>query len=364
MGILIDPWGSFLIKDYERLIGEYRIEPFTKELLEKLPNPNKLMRRFVVFGHTDLQRIIKAIENKEKFYALSGIMPSYDKIHFGNKMVIENLCYFQNLGAKTFVCVADLEALATRKVKLEESRERALNFHIPAYIALGLDPKKTIFYFQSENEKAKNLCFAFSSKITTSEFKAIYGSLEASRIISSLLQAGDILFPQLENPMPGIIPVGPDQSPHILLTRDVAHRTKSMFGFIPPSAIYHKFTPALNGELKMSKSKPQYCISIPEEEDSIRKKIMDAFTGGRFTLREQRELGGEPEKCTVFELYKQHLVEYDEELNEIYRKCKNGELICGECKLMCIEKMLKFMKNFEKKLEKARKIVDRLKFLK
>ena len=361
--ITIDPWGSFLVKDYEKLIGHYGLEPFTEKLLAKIPGPNKLMRRRIVFAHTDLERVVDAMNKKEEFYALTGIMPTMEKIHLGTKLVIENIRYFQEHGAKTFVLVADLEAAATRQVSLEEGRNRALGLHIPAYIALGLNPKKTIFYFQSENEKVKSLAFVFSSKITLNEYRAIYGTTEPSRIMSSILQAGDILFPQLKQKMPGVIPVGPDQSPHVLLARDIVNRTKSTFNFIPPSGIYHRYTPSLDGELKMSKSKPQSCITIPEDPKEIKRKIMNALTGGRRNAEEQKKLGGEPEKCMVFELYKQHLIEKDEELNKIYRECKSGKILCGLCKERASELMEKFMRDFERKFEKARKIVPRLKFI-
>ena len=360
--ITIDPWGSFLVKDYEKLIGNYGLEPFTDEMLAKLPDPNYLMRRRIVFAHTDFMRVIDAIRSKKKFYVLSGIMPTLERIHLGTRLVIENIKYFQEQGAETYVLVADLEASATRQVPLEVAEERALNFHIPAYIALGLNAKKTTFYFQSKNEKVKNLAFIFSNKITLNEFRSIYGTNEPSRIISSLLQAGDILFPQLKERMPGVIPVGPDQSPHVLLARDVVNRTKSTFNFVPPSGLYHKFTPSLSGKLKMSKSEPKSCIMVPDDPKEVEKKIMNALTGGRRNLEEQKRLGGEPEKCMVFELFKQHLVEKDEELNKIFEDCKSGRLICGDCKRMAVEKMKKFLEDFNKKFEKAKKIVPKLNF--
>ena len=73
-------------------------------------------------------------------------MPSGEKIHFGNKSVVENIRYFQENGGHAYILVADLESAAARGVSLEEARKRALDFHIPAFIALGLDPKKTTFY--------------------------------------------------------------------------------------------------------------------------------------------------------------------------------------------------------------------------
>jgi tryptophanyl-tRNA synthetase len=360
---VIDPWGFFLLKDYKKLIGQYGIEPLTPRMLSKLPEPNRLMRRGIVFAHTDFEKIIDCILEGRDYYALTGIMPTHETIHFGNKSVIENMVYFQEHGARTFVLVADLEAAATRGISLGESRRRALDFHIPAYLALGLDPKKTIFYFQSENQAVKNLAFCFAKRVTISEFKAIYGSVDAGRIMSALLQAGDILFPQLEKAMPGVIPVGVDQSPHLRLCRDVVRRTKRNFGFVLPAGLYHKFTPSLQGEMKMSKSIPGSFIGIPEEPERVRKKLMDALSGGRKSVEEQRRLGGRPERCMIFELYKHHLIESDEELDEIFQECRKGTRLCGECKAYAADLMERFLKDFGRRMERARKLVPKLTFV-
>ena len=360
MATIIDPWGSALVEDYEKIIKDFGLEVFNPNLF---PDPNRIMRRGVVFAGRDLKRIADAIHKKQKFYALSGIMPSGERIHLGTKMVVENLRYFQDHGAKTYILVADLEASATRDVSLEEAQQRALNFHIPAYIALGLDPKRTVFYFQSENRKVMNLGYEFAKKVTLNEFRAIYGQAEPSRIMAAVLQAGDMLFPQLEEKIPGIIPVGIDQDPHIRLCRDIIARTRSRFDFIPISSIYHKYTPGLDGSLKMSKSKPSSCIDLPEDLKSASKKIRSAKTGGRETVEEQRELGGKPEKCMIFELYKQHLINDDDELQDIFNRCKKGELVCGDDKKHCVEHFKMFMETFMSNLERARKMVDKLKFL-
>ncbi|MEK6869827.1 MAG: tryptophan--tRNA ligase, partial [Nanoarchaeota archaeon] len=150
---IIDPWGSGLVEDYENIVKDFGLEPFDPKLF---PKPNRIMRRNVVFAGRDLKIISDAIKNKKRFYVLSGIMPSNEKIHFGTKMVVENIKYFQEHGAETYILVADLEAASTRGVSLEKARKMALDFHIPAYVALGLDVKKTNFYFQSENKEVMN----------------------------------------------------------------------------------------------------------------------------------------------------------------------------------------------------------------
>ncbi|MEM5882904.1 MAG: tryptophan--tRNA ligase [Candidatus Aenigmatarchaeota archaeon] len=355
----IDPWGASLIEDYQRVIKDFGITPFDEKILSKLPNPNRLMRRFVVFGHQDLEIIVNALQNKKDFAILTGIMPSGEKLHFGNKMVVEMVKYFQDQGGEAYVLVADLEALATRNVSLEEAERRAMNFHIPAYIALGLDSKKTYFYFQSKNKVVRDLAYEFSTKLTLNEFRALYGNLDAGKIMSVLTQIGDILYPQTKKIRPVVVPVGIDQSVHIRACRDVVRRYKKI-NFILPSATYHKFTPSLDGSIKMSKSKPGSYIEIPEDPEVAGKKMLNAVDGGRKTAKEQRRLGGEPEKCVIFEFYKQHLIEDDKELNEIYRKCKAGELLCGEDKARACELMKKFMEDFNKKFEKAKDEVDKV----
>ena len=320
------------------------------------------MRRGIVFAGRDLKIISNCIKEKKPYYVLSGIMPTAEKIHLGTKMVVENIKYFQDHGAKTYILVADLESSAARGVSLENARKSALEFHIPAYLALGLNPKKTVFYFQSDNKKVMHLAYEFSKKITLNEFRAIYGAADPSRIISALTQAGDILYPQLGERMPGVIPVGIDQDPHIRLTRDIVRRTKEK-GFFLPSSLYHKFMPSLDGSLKMSKSKPDSYIELPEDIDSACKKIRKAVTGGRATLEEHRRLGADIEKCMVFELLKQHLIEDDIELDKVYKEYKSGKMTSGEIKELACDYMAKFMNDFTKKLEKSRKLVDKLDFV-
>jgi tryptophanyl-tRNA synthetase len=357
---VIDPWGAELHADYAKIVQQFGLEVFDPSLF---PQPNRLMRRGIVFAARDQKVIADCIKRKKQYYALTGIMPSGDKLHLGNKMVVDQMRYFQEHGAKTYILVADLEAATTRGVTLETARKRALDFHIPAYIALGLDPKKTTFYFQSENKDVLHLAYEAAKHVTLNEFKAVYGSADPGRIMAAVTQAADILFPQLKQRMPGVIPVGIDQDSHIRLTRDIVSRTKSAHDFIPPAGMYHKFTPSLTGELKMSKSRPTGNIDMPEDAKEACRKIMKAVSGGRKTIEEQRKLGAEVEKDKVFELLKMHLVEDDKKLDKIYKDYKSGKMLTSELKQLACEKMTRFMDDFTAKLQKARAHLDALTFI-
>jgi len=359
MAKTMDPYSSDLVEDYTKVIKDFGLDEFT---LDGVPQPNRLMRRGIVFGGRDLKVIADCIKNKKPFYVLSGIMPTAEKIHLGTKMVIENIAYFQKQGAIAYCLIADLESACTRGICLEDAKKRALDFHIPAYIALGLDPKKTIFYFQSENKEVVHFAYEAARKITLNEFKAIYGKADPGRIMAAVTQVGDILYPQFNKRMPGIIPTGADQDPHLRLTRDVVKRMKDK-KFVAPSSIYHKFMPALNGTMKMSKSNPNSYIELPEDIESVTKKLKRALTGGRETIEEQKKKGGTPEKCMIYELYKQHLVEDDKELERIYKDCKSGDLLCGEDKEHACHLMEEFMQSFKRRLIKAKKMVPKLNFV-
>ncbi|MGB9748408.1 MAG: tryptophan--tRNA ligase [Candidatus Woesearchaeota archaeon] len=355
----INPWSDELPKDYQEIINKFGFEKFN---VNEFPNPNHLMRRSIIYAGRGLKIISECIKQKKDYYVLSGIMTSSEKIHFGTKSVIDMISYFQKNNAQTYVCIADLEALCTRNISLEESKKRALDFHIPIYLALGLDIKKTTFYFQSENKNVMHLSYAFSSKVTLNEYRAIYGNSEPSRIFAALTQSADILFPQTIKRMPGIIPVGVDQDPHIRLTRDIVARSKD-YKFFTPSSIYNKFVPSLDGSLKMSKSNPNSAIFLPEDKNSACRKIMSALTGGRKDVEEQRKNGGIPENCMVFELYKQHLIEDDKQLSKVYDECKTGKILCGECKKNACELMGRFFDSLNEKFIKAKEEIGNAKIL-
>jgi tryptophanyl-tRNA synthetase len=359
----VDPWGKALVQDYSRLIKSFGMQKFD---IDEMPNPSLQMKRGIIFGGQDLKQIAEAIKKKKKFYCLTGIMPSAEKIHLGTAAVVDNVKYFQDQGAETYVLIADVESQATRSVPIEEGKKRALEFHIPAYIALGLDPKKTKFYFQSENKIVSNFASVCSQKITENEFRAIYGSVHPSKVISAFTQMGDILQPQLKEPMPGVIPIGIDQAPHIRMVRDVARRLKSEYGFFLPSASYNKYTSALDGSFKMSKNESVGKIEIPEKDrKELEKKLKKALTGGRATAEEQRKKGGEPDKCIAFEYCKNHFIREDKPLAEMYQDCLSGKNLCGECKQKyLINYANKFYDDFDKKFKKARKTIGKIKFLK
>ena len=425
MATKLDPWGAVSIDDYSKLFEEFGISSF-EDLLPQIADPHPYMKRHIIFGHRDYNRVVEAMKEKSPFAVMSGFMPS-GRVHLGGKMVMEEIIWHQKHGGDAFVAIADMEAHSVRGISWERCKEMGIEEYILSLIALGFEPSGTI-YFQSKRKAVRDLAFELAASARFSELAAIYGfsgETNVAHMVSVMVQSADILHPQLpENggPKPVVIPVGSDQDAHIRLTRDLAGRMRKFlveeregrvslrgkaagtelieaaaarlkemgyrkvkryeehidvfdamakdlgrveeemrsleveaggYGFVPPASLYHRFMTGLTGG-KMSSSRPESHIALTEEPEEAREKVMRAVTGGRQSLAEQKKLGGEPEKCTVYELLIFHLSEDDGELGEVYDECKSGSKTCGSCKKEAAERIRDFLVDHQREREIAR----------
>ncbi|MGB9986834.1 tryptophan--tRNA ligase [Salarchaeum japonicum] len=490
--VTLDPWGSSTVSDYEKLFGEFGIEAFD-DLLADVPNPHYLMRRAIIFGHRDYRRVLDAMQSGEPFAALSGFMPTGDP-HIGHKLVFDEIIWHQQQGGDAYALIADLEANAARGLTWEEIDEHARNYLL-SLLALGFDPEEGTLYRQSENRELQDLAFELGAEANFSELEAIYGfggETDVSHMQSVVTQMADILYPQLEEPKPTVIPVGPDQDPHIRLARDLASRARYFkvteayasfeltdaerplvasaydaretyaddpetprcteaaqwlaeqgvdefpegvdeatlsatveklenagmeplrprtrffdrnatdeafealidavdgekrvfeghvdafdlteaeardlaqdvevahggYGFVPPSSIYHRFMTGLTGG-KMSSSIPASHISLLDDPETGYDKVKSATTGGRQSAEEQREKGGRPDDCPVYELYAYLLAADDDEFAErVYEECRNGDRLCGDCKEQAAELMREFLADHQEKRDEVEDLLE------
>jgi len=367
----LDPWGDTSVENYERLKTEFGIESI-EPLLPRFKNPSLHIRRGIDFGQRDLGRVLDAVDTHKPFAVMSGIKPT-GVFHLGTKMTADDMIYFQSLSKKAtvFYAIADVEAYNDNGLSFQETSKIAVQ-NVADILALGLDPDRAVVYKQSQEIKVMRLASIFSRAVTNNMLKAIYGERQVGLYLSALIQAGDILMPQLPEfggPKPVLVPVGADQDPHIRLTRDLANSFHQEFGFIPPSSIYHKLIKSLDGGTKMSKRSASSSFTLNEEPSSAVRKIMAGFTGGRPTVEEQRRIGGEADKCPIYDLYLFHFALDDEYAKRVYDECYGGVRMCGDCKkelAVIVKKYLEehrkrresLMKDAEELLDKSRKILD------
>lgn len=362
----VTPWEVSGNINYEKLIKEFGISAM-KELPDVF-NKNVLFRRKVVFAHRDFQKILEALKNKKKVIMMTGLMPT-GKFHLGHMLLAQQMIFYQKLGVKLYIAVADLEAYNTRQISLEELKKNAIEQYLMNYIALGLKPENCDFYFQSnrsDNSKKSNayyrLASNFSRYATFNEFRAVYGDISPGKMNASLLQAADMYHPQLpefDNHAITFIPVGIDQDPHIRIARDMANRFKD-YKFLPIASTYHLFLPSLKGQGKMSSSDIMSYIAMTDSPKEVEMKIKKyAFSGGKDTLEEHRKKGGNPDIDVSFQYLRMFFEPDDKKLQKIHDDYKSGKMLTSELKEILIKKINDFLKEHQKNRERAKSQINR-----
>jgi tryptophanyl-tRNA synthetase len=346
---IIDPWGSSKIENYKHVFSKFGLKEFESYNIIN----NYLFNRKIIIAQRDFDKIEQCIQNKKPFSQLTGIASS-GSYHLGHKLDIDFYLIFKKLGAKSKFVISDIDAYISREdykvPNLDKSKEYALD-NLMDLLALGVD-KDDIYLQSNQKPQYYTLSYEISKKITENMFRAIYGHSDYGKLGSVLLQIADILHIQLPNEFgksPTITGIGIEQDPHARITRDISKRCN--YDFETPSFFYFQHQSGLKEGKKMSSSEPDTAIFLNDTSDEVKRKINKSFTGGRITLEEQKEKGGQPQICKIYEIFKFHNAD-DEFLNQTFNKCKNGELLCGECKKNCVSFLNKFLKEHKNKKEK------------
>ncbi len=218
----------------------------------------------------------------------SGIQPS-GNLHLGNYLgALKQFVALQENNDCVY-CVVDMHAITVPQepAVLRESIKDIASL----YLAVGLDPKKSIIFVQSEVSGHAELSWilttcAYNGELSRmTQFKSKAKGQEASAPTGlfsyPVLMAADILLYDTD-----VVPVGADQKQHIELTRDLAIRVNHRFEdtFVVPEGWYPKEgarVMALDDPTsKMSKSAPNEMsrISLMDDDAKIKKAIMRATT--------------------------------------------------------------------------------------
>ncbi len=270
---------------------------------------------------------------------LSGVQPS-GKPHLGNYLGAMRQHIEMQKDYECYLFIADLHALTTVKDRdqmIQQTYDLALS-----YLALGLDPKKTVFFKQSALPEHTELCWILDciTKMPFLERAHAWKDAQAKgkKEISvglfnyPILQAADILLYQ-----PDLVPVGQDQKQHIEMTRDIAQTFNTTFDKVfklPDPFIKEEvaIVPGTDGQ-KMSKSYGN-TIDIFAEESVLKKQVMGIVTDST-PVKEPKDA----EKCNVFRLYK--LIASKEETKELENKYTKGGFGYGDAKKTLLDKILK-----------------------
>ena len=209
---------------------------------------------------------------------LSGIQPS-GTLHLGNYFgMMKPAIELQEKG-EAFYFIADYHSM-TSLFNADERRKNSLDVALD-FLACGLDPKKSVFFRQSDVPEVCELSWLLSTvtpmsmleKAHSYKDKIAKGIAPMHGLFAyPVLMAADILIYDSN-----IVPVGRDQKQHVEMTRDMAAKFNEQYGqtfIIPEPQIRDEVAkvPGIDGE-KMSKSYGN-TIEIFGDEKATRKKIM------------------------------------------------------------------------------------------
>ena len=279
---------------------------------------------------------------------LSGMRPT-GKLHIGHLVgALENWVKLQEEGNECYYFVADWHALTTHYDETEHLKEYTRDM-VRMFLAVGVDPEKSVIFVQSAIKEHAELALLFSMLVSVSRLERVptykeirkelnYKDLSsAGFLIYPVLQAADILVYKAEG-----VPVGEDQVYHIELTREIARRFNSLYAPVfpePQPLLSH--TPKLPGTdgRKMSKSYGNI-IPLESDEDTLKKMIMPMMTD---TARKRKSDPGNPERCPVW-LYHKAFGISEEEAEWVKEGCTKAKIGCVDCKKL-------LLKNMKKKLQ-------------
>jgi tryptophanyl-tRNA synthetase len=246
---------------------------------------------------------------------LSGVQPTGD-LHLGNYLgAIKNFAKMQNENDCLF-CVVDLHAITIFQDPLEL---RNNTYEITAaYLACGIDPKKSIIFNQSQVAGHAELAWILNCVCRVgwlnrmTQFKEKSGknseNMSSGLFTYPTLMAADILLYKATH-----VPVGSDQKQHLELTRDIAQKFNNDYkseNFFPLPEPYiekdiSRVMSLRDGNSKMSKSDPSdYSrINLKDDQDTIVKKIKKSKTADTTIPISDDQINKIPEVSNLFNIF-------------------------------------------------------------
>ncbi len=229
---------------------------------------------------------------EEKHVILTGDRPT-GKLHIGHYVgSLKNRVRLQNTGDyNTFIMIADQQAL-TDNARDPEKIRKSLHQVALDYLAVGIDPKKSTIFVQSQIPALSELTMHYLNLVTIARLhrnptvkteikqKKFGESVPAGFFIYPVSQAADITAFKAN-----LVPVGNDQKPMIEQTREIVRSFNHAYNcdvLVEPEGIYPEHEgagrlPGLDGNAKMSKSLNNG-IYLADDADTLRKKVMSMYT--------------------------------------------------------------------------------------
>src|SRR5699024_2350055 len=221
---------------------------------------------------------------------LTGDRPT-GKLHVGHYIgSLKKRVSMQNSGKyDSYIMIADQQALTDNARDPEKIKNSLIQVALD-YLAVGLDPKKSTIFVQSQIPALAELNLYYLNLVTVSRLernptvkaeiqqKHFERSIPAGFFTYPVSQAADITAFKAN-----LVPVGDDQEPMLEQTREIVRTFNSIYGevLVEPQGVFAPKgsgrLPGLDGNAKMSKSLNN-AIYLSDDADTLRKKVMSMYT--------------------------------------------------------------------------------------
>lgn len=326
-----------------------------------------------------------SVKPKHKPRLLTGDTPT-GRLHVGHWVgSLENRVVMQK-DYECYFLLANTHAFTTRVDEPEAIRQNTLDIVLD-YLSVGIDPKKSTIFIESDVPAIFELTALFSMLISFPRLmrnptikdeirdKALGDNYSVGFLLYPIMQVADILAFR-----PDVVPVGEDQIPHLELTREVARRFNQIYCGVDPhtkdedyaaaGGIFPLFEtkigrvrrligtngPGKEGQLlKMSKSLNN-AIFLSDDTDTVRQKVMNMYTDPK-RIRATDPGSVENNPLWIFH----DIFNSDKEwVTQAKARYQAGTIGDVECKKMLVEVLLTLLKPFHERRKSYEKDVGQI----
>lgn len=223
---------------------------------------------------------------------LTGDRPT-GKLHLGHyvgslkrRVELQNSGEYKNI----YIMIADAQALTDNFDNPDKVRQNILEVALD-YLSVGLDPKKSTIFIQSQIVELTELTFYYMNLVTLArlqlnptvkseiQMRDFKSSIPVGFLCYPISQAADITAFKADT-----VPVGEDQLPMIEQTREIVRKFNHIYdevllephALLPDNQVCMRL-PGIDGKAKMSKSLGN-CIYLSDSAEDVQKKIMSMYT--------------------------------------------------------------------------------------
>ncbi len=221
---------------------------------------------------------------------LTGDRPT-GQLHLGHYVgsLKTRVAMQEDVENKLFIMVADVQALTDNAKNPEKVAKNVLQVALD-YLAVGLDPKKSTLFVQSQIPELAELTMYYANLVSVNRLKrnpTVKAEIEQKQFgegvptgffIYPISQAADITAFKAN-----LVPVGEDQKPMLEQTQEIVHSFNTTYrevlvnpkAVLPPKGMGR--LPGIDGNGKMSKSLGNG-IYLADSADTLKEKVMSMYT--------------------------------------------------------------------------------------